>query len=146
LICNGDQQARWKSLSKGVDFLNKHLQLKSTDIIVTHDAARINVTSEIIETNILTTAKYGYASTVLQLHDSIMELKKDVHYLERSHKYLVQTPQSFQYKFWKNYKPKTASKITDLFTYLNLEIKSVNLVPGSLLNFKITTIEDLKLI
>jgi 2-C-methyl-D-erythritol 4-phosphate cytidylyltransferase len=82
-----------------VSYLNQQFKLKPTDIIITHDAARINVTEKIIDDNIMITKQYGYASTVLPLHDSIMELKKEMHYLERSNKYIVQTPQTFQYKF-----------------------------------------------
>jgi 2-C-methyl-D-erythritol 4-phosphate cytidylyltransferase len=67
-------------------------------------------------------------------------------YLDRTHKYLIQTPQTIQYKHWSEIKVINPQKITDLFTYLNIKIKQTNLVLGSLWNFKITTVEDLKLI
>ncbi|MDR0675222.1 MAG: 2-C-methyl-D-erythritol 4-phosphate cytidylyltransferase [Mycoplasmataceae bacterium] len=146
LICDGDQRARWKSLIKAMDYLSSHCVLKPNDIIVSHDAARINLTTKIINDNILVTNKYGYASTVLPLHDSIMEFKDQALYLERTHKYIVQTPQTFQYKFWKKHQIKVETDVTDLFTYLKLKINQSNLVTGNLLNFKITTIEDLQLI
>jgi 2-C-methyl-D-erythritol 4-phosphate cytidylyltransferase len=75
-----------------------------------------------------------------------MEFKDQALYLERTHKYIVQTPQTFQYKFWKKHQIKVETDVTDLFTYLKLKINQSNLVTGNLLNFKITTIEDLQLI
>jgi 2-C-methyl-D-erythritol 4-phosphate cytidylyltransferase len=84
---------------KGMQYLQNHFHLKPNDIIVTHDAARINVSNKIIFDNITTASKQGYASTVLALHDSIIKLDKQASYLERSHKYIVQTPQTFQYKY-----------------------------------------------
>jgi 2-C-methyl-D-erythritol 4-phosphate cytidylyltransferase len=99
LICNGCQGARWKSLINGVNYLASNFKINPTDIIITHDAARINVTPAIITNNILVASQCGYASTVLALHDSIMEFNSQAVYLERSHKYIVQTPQTFQYKY-----------------------------------------------
>jgi 2-C-methyl-D-erythritol 4-phosphate cytidylyltransferase len=73
-------------------------------------------------------------------------LNGEVSYLDRSHKYVVQTPQTIQYKFWKESEIKDDHAITDLFTYLQLKLKKENLVNGNLLNYKITTVADLKLI
>jgi 2-C-methyl-D-erythritol 4-phosphate cytidylyltransferase len=82
-----------------VQFANNHFKLQPQDILVTHDAARINVSRKIIDKNIEIARKYGFASTVLSLHDSIVEVKEQIKYLERSHKYIVQTPQTIQYRF-----------------------------------------------
>jgi 2-C-methyl-D-erythritol 4-phosphate cytidylyltransferase len=82
-----------------VDFLNEHFHLKPNDILITHDAARININNEIINQNIAVATKYGYASTVLPLRDSIGQLTNTIQYINRSHKYIIQTPQTIQYKF-----------------------------------------------
>jgi 2-C-methyl-D-erythritol 4-phosphate cytidylyltransferase len=53
---------------------------------------------------------------------------------------LVQTPQTFQCKYWKL---KDTTNTTDLFNYLNLKVTKRNLVIGKINNFKITTPADL---
>jgi 2-C-methyl-D-erythritol 4-phosphate cytidylyltransferase len=60
-------------------------------------------------------------------------------YKDRNELFLVQTPQSFQYKFWKKTKD---SNSTDLFTFLKLPITNKNVVRGSASNYKITYKED----
>jgi 2-C-methyl-D-erythritol 4-phosphate cytidylyltransferase len=54
----------------------------------------------------------------------------------------VQTPQTFQFKYWKNVS--SSRTTTDLFTYLNLQVTKRNLVIGSWNNFKITNKKDLE--
>jgi 2-C-methyl-D-erythritol 4-phosphate cytidylyltransferase len=98
-VINGSDKARHLSLLIAINFLKNNKQLNNDDIIITHDAARINVTNELINASITTTKKYGYASTVLPLYDSLCEITNKSKYIERSHKYLVQTPQTFQYKY-----------------------------------------------
>jgi 2-C-methyl-D-erythritol 4-phosphate cytidylyltransferase len=121
-------------------FLKEHYSLSVRDIIITHDCARINITSDIINRNIAVAKKYGLASTVLPISDSLCEITNTSRYIARNDKYLVQTPQTFQYKYWKN---KSTKGTTDLFTYLNLKFKKENLVIGCRQNFKITTKDDL---
>jgi 2-C-methyl-D-erythritol 4-phosphate cytidylyltransferase len=98
LICYGDSSARYKSLINAMKYLKQVQPLSNRDIILTHDAARINVTTDIINMNISVAQKTGCASTVLPLHDSIGEIKNTMKYLDRTHKYLIQTPQTIQYK------------------------------------------------
>jgi 2-C-methyl-D-erythritol 4-phosphate cytidylyltransferase len=95
----GDPKQRYKSLMNAMMYVQKNFSLQPNDIILTHDAARINVTPKIIKQSILVAQKYGYASTVLPIHDSIGEIIKTVKYLDRHNKYLIQTPQTIQYKY-----------------------------------------------
>jgi 2-C-methyl-D-erythritol 4-phosphate cytidylyltransferase len=99
LTCHGDKSFRYQSLINGVSFLEKKYSLNKNDIIITHDAARINVDNEIINQNITISKKYGYATTILPINDSICEINKISKYIDRNNKYLVQTPQTIQYKY-----------------------------------------------
>jgi 2-C-methyl-D-erythritol 4-phosphate cytidylyltransferase len=98
-VIDGSNQARHLSLLIAMNFLKDKKQLNINDIIVTHDAARINVSNELINSSIAIAKKYGYSSTVLPLYDSLCEITNKSKYIERSHKYLVQTPQTFQFKY-----------------------------------------------
>jgi 2-C-methyl-D-erythritol 4-phosphate cytidylyltransferase len=122
-------------------FLNANYSILPTDIIITHDAARINVNSRIINDNICVAKKHGYASTVLPLADSLCQLNKTISYVSRDNKFLVQTPQTFQYKYWSSHIDNP--RVTDLFTYLKLTLLTKHLVMGSNMNFKITNQNDL---
>jgi 2-C-methyl-D-erythritol 4-phosphate cytidylyltransferase len=139
LICDVGKE-RQDSLVNGVNFLKTNFKLSPSDIIITHDCARINIKNNIINSNINTTKKYGYASTVLPITDSLCEVTNVSKYINRRNKYLVQTPQTFQYKYWKELPTRNT---TDLFTYLNLRFKKSHLVIGHRENFKITTKDDL---
>jgi 2-C-methyl-D-erythritol 4-phosphate cytidylyltransferase len=139
LICDGGKE-RQDSLVAGIKFLKQHYNLSAHDIIITHDCARINISQDIINQNITITKKCGFASTVFPISDSLCEVADTSRYITRDNKYLVQTPQTFQYRFWKN---KSTKNTTDLFTYLNLKFKKENLVIGCRKNFKITTKADL---
>jgi 2-C-methyl-D-erythritol 4-phosphate cytidylyltransferase len=140
LICDGGKE-RQDSLVNGVNFLKTNFKLSPNDIIITHDCARINIKNNIINRNINTTKKHGYASTVLPITDSLCEVTNVSKCIDRRNKYLVQTPQSFQYKYWKILPTKNT---TDLFTYLNMRFEKKHLVIGNRENFKITTKDDLK--
>jgi 2-C-methyl-D-erythritol 4-phosphate cytidylyltransferase len=57
------------------------------------------VSASIIDDNIRVASDTGYASTVLPIHDSLCEINKTTKYITRDHKFSVQTPQSFQYRY-----------------------------------------------
>ncbi len=138
-FCEGSIKGRQESLKNGMEFIKQNFKLNLTDIIVTHDCARINVNSTIINNTINLTKKTGYSTVAIKLNDSLFDLNKN-RYINRDCKLLIQTPQSFQYKYWKN---KSVGKSTDLFSYLNLKITKKNITTGSCNNFKITNKEDL---
>jgi 2-C-methyl-D-erythritol 4-phosphate cytidylyltransferase len=98
-VVDGSNVARHLSLSLAVQFFQNEKHLQSNDVIVTHDAARINVSNELINLSIQVAKKYGCASTVLPLYDSLCEINNKSVYLDRANKYLVQTPQTFQFKY-----------------------------------------------
>jgi 2-C-methyl-D-erythritol 4-phosphate cytidylyltransferase len=98
LICLGNTKARYLSLQNGIKFLDKQVKLLPNDIIVTHDVARPNVTVEIIKQNIATCIKHNFASTLSPLVDSLCEINATSKYIDRTGKYLVQTPQTIKYR------------------------------------------------
>jgi 2-C-methyl-D-erythritol 4-phosphate cytidylyltransferase len=98
-IIDGSDVGRHLSLLAAMNFLKDNKRLNGNDIFVTHDAARINVSTELINSSIYVAKKHGYASTVLPLYDSLCEITNKSKYIDRSHKFLVQTPQTFQYKY-----------------------------------------------
>jgi 2-C-methyl-D-erythritol 4-phosphate cytidylyltransferase len=55
----------------------------------------------------------------------------------------VQTPQTIKYRQWNNKTIVPTKNITDLFTYLNIKLNKNQIANGSLLNFKVTTENDL---
>lgn len=138
-FCEGSIKGRQESLKNAIEFIKQNFKLNLDDIIVTHDCARTNVNDTVINDAIMLTKKVGYSTVAIKLNDSLFDLNKNC-YINRDHKLLIQTPQSFQYKYWKN---KPVGKSTDLFSYLNLKITKKNIVNGFCNNFKITNKEDL---
>ena len=139
MLVYGSEKTRQESLNIAIGRLSK--SLKPNDVIVTLDGDRIFVTNDLINKSILVAKKYKYANTILKLNDSIINFDKKILYLNRENVYIIQTPQTFLYKFWKS----KQRKGTDLFSSLNLELQKNNLIKGNPLNFKITVKEDLEL-
>lgn len=138
-IVMGSEISRQHSLNIGVKHVSNNL--KHNDIIVTLDGDRIFVTNELINKSIEVAKKQGYASAYIKLADSIVKIDSNIKYIPRDSIYCVQTPQSFQFRYW-NGRQKQGN---DLFSSLNLKLSKKNLFNGSLLNFKITFKQDLAL-
>lgn len=136
-IIVGSKISRQQSLNIGVKYIANNL--KPNDIIVTLDGDRIFVTNELINKSISVAKKQGYACAYIKLSDSIIKIDNNIKYIPRDKIYCVQTPQSFQFKYW-NDKQQSGN---DLFSSLNLKLNKKNLYEGSPLNFKITFKKDL---
>ncbi len=141
-ILIGDDNNRQESLKKSITQINSLVKLNKNDIILTHDCARINLTNELIDQSINTAKKQGYSTVAIKANDSLFDIKTN-QYIPRKDIYLIQTPQSFQYKYWKN---KDVKNSTDLFSYLGLKLNKKNIVNGTIFNFKITVEQDLNLV
>ena len=123
--------------------------VKDDDIILIHDAARPLVNSTIISNNISTCQKYGAAVTSLGATDTILLSTKEDKLndiLNRDEIYLEQTPATFKFDiiYQAHQNVKDNQSTDDCGLVMNLG-KDIHLVKGDRYNFKITTIEDLKL-
>lgn len=119
------------------------------DLIVVHDAARALLPDEVLTNSILSAQKNGNALVCIKAKDTLIKGKKFVDdYLNRDEVYYVQTPQIFKYKdlyraFVKAEKENFVG--TDESMLIKRIGKKVNIVEGSVFNFKITTKEDVEL-
>ena len=127
----------------------KAIKAEDDDLISVHDAAR-PLLSDSILTNAITTAKEkGNALVCLKARDTLLKGDEIVNeYVDRTKMYYVQTPQIFRYKDLMNAMKKAYEKNfvgTDesmLIKELGIEI---NIVEGSMLNFKVTTMTDIEM-
>jgi 2-C-methyl-D-erythritol 4-phosphate cytidylyltransferase len=119
------------------------------DLIVVHDAARAFLPSSILTNAILSALKTGNALVCIKAKDTLIKGKKFVdEYLNRDEVYYVQTPQIFKYKDIYNALVKAEKENfvgTDESMLITKIGKKVNIVEGSVFNFKITTKEDVEL-
>lgn len=119
------------------------------DIIVVHDAARALLPKVVLNNAIIIAKKNGNALVCIKAKDTLIKGKKFVsEYLNRDEIYYVQTPQIFKYKdlYKALIKAEKENFIgTDESMLVKRIGKKVNIVEGSVFNFKITTKEDVEL-
>lgn len=124
--------------------------LKETDIVLVHDAARPFITTEMITKTAMKAWEYGGAAAAVPITDTIKRERDGIIIgtINRNGLWRVQTPQAFRFKvIMKVYKiaRKQDFQGTDdaalLERFTGIKVK---LVPGSEINIKITTPEDLK--
>lgn len=119
------------------------------DFIVVHDAARALLPDETLNDAVKTAKKQGNALVCIKAKDTLIKGKQTVtEYLKRDEVYYVQTPQIFKYKdlnkaMNKAYKAKFTG--TDESMLVKRSGRKVNIVEGSVFNFKVTTKEDVEL-
>jgi len=140
-IVNGGKK-RQDSVYNGL----KSIEGKKDDLIVIHDAARPLLPGNIL-TNAINTAKTkGNALVCIKAGDTLVKGTNSVkEYIDRKNVHYVQTPQIFKYPDLKKAIEKAfAEKFygTDESMLIKRMGKSINIVEGSLQNFKITTKSD----
>lgn len=124
-----------------------------TDVVLIHDMARPFVTKEMIRDLIDAVAKYGAALIAQPVTSTVKQIKKANHFqiyktLDRNVIYLAQTPQGFRFGLLKKLYAKAKGKIqkfTDEAQFVESRKVPVWVVPGSALNIKVTTPQDLVL-
>lgn len=127
----------------------KAIKANDNDLIAVHDAAR-PMLPDIILTKAINTAKEkGNALVCLKARDTLLKGDQIVkEYVDRSEIYYVQTPQIFRYKDLKKAMKKAYEK-NFIGTDESMLIKEIgidiNIVEGSMLNFKVTTMTDLEM-
>ncbi len=135
------------------DSVNNALQMldaKDNDIIVVHDAARPLLPQSTLSDAILSAKKYGNAIVCLKAKDTLIKEKDNkFKYIKRDEIHLVQTPQVFKYK---NLLSAMQIAIEDKFIgtdesmLINRLGEKLNIIEGSLMNFKVTTGKDIELL
>ena len=119
------------------------------DLIVVHDAARPLLPASVLSNAILTARQKGNAVVCIKAKDTLIKAKKAITtYLNRDEVFYVQTPQIFNAKdlgdAMENARKKNIKGTDESMLVRKLGIE-VNIVEGSVFNFKVTTEEDLKM-
>jgi len=127
----------------------KAIKADDSDLVAVHDAARPMLSDSILTRAINTAKEKGNALVCLKARDTLLKGDHIVkEYVDRTEIYYVQTPQIFRYKDLKKAMKKAYEKNfigTDesmLIKELGIEI---NIVEGSMLNFKVTTMTDIEM-
>jgi len=136
-------KTRKESVFKALKFIKKNKCKK----VIIHDAARPNISKEIIKKTISALKKNHAVIPVIKINDSIKTTNRNLitNTAIREKFRLAQTPQGFNYKKLYELHLKYSSDLLDddsaLFTKNN---EKVFLINGSKDNLKITTSNDLK--
>lgn len=127
----------------------KSIKADDDDLIAVHDAARPMLSDSILTKAINTAKEKGNALVCLKARDTLLKGDHIVkEYVDRSEIYYVQTPQIFKYKDLKK-AMKKAYESNFIGTDESMLIKElgidINIVEGSMLNFKVTTATDIEM-
>ena len=127
----------------------KAIKADDVDLVAVHDAARPMLSDPILTKAINTAKEKGNALVCLKARDTLLKGDHIVkEYVDRSEIYYVQTPQIFRYKDLKKAMKKAYEK-NFIGTDESMLIKElgidINIVEGSMLNFKVTTITDIEM-
>ena len=127
----------------------KAIKADGVDLVAVHDAARPMLSDPILTKAINTAKEKGNALVCLKARDTLLKGDQFVReYVDRSEIYYVQTPQIFRYKDLKK-AMKIAYEKNFIGTDESILIKElgidINIVEGSMLNFKVTTMTDIEM-
>jgi len=124
-------------------------EARDNDLMIVHDAARALLPASVLTKSILSAKKNGNALVCIKAKDTLIKGKKFVdEYLNRDEVYYAQTPQIFKYKdlYKALLKAEKENFVgTDESMLVKKSGKKVNIVEGSVFNFKITTKDDVEL-
>ncbi len=119
------------------------------DLIVVHDAARALLPLTLLDKTVLTAKQKGNALVCLRAKDTLVKGRETVReYVNRDEIYYVQTPQIFKFKDLHKalvMAEKDNFLATDESMLVKRLGKKINIVEGSVFNFKITSKEDIEL-
>ncbi len=125
--------------------------VKDDDIVLIHDAARPLMDKFIIIDNIAGVKMYDAVTTAIKVKDTIIKGDETLDgFVDRNELYQAQTPQSFRFRIIKdahdNALNKKLENMTDDSALVKENGQPVHIVKGTTANFKVTTIDDLKLL
>ncbi len=124
-------------------------EANETDLILVHDAARPLIPQSVI-TNAVETAKLkGNALVCIKAKDTLIKAQNYVNeYINRDEVYYVQTPQIFRYRELLGAMNKAFRENfigTDESMLVKKLGRKINIVEGSVFNFKVTTKDDIQM-
>ena len=127
----------------------KAIKADDGDLVAVHDAARPMLSDAILTKAINTAKEKGNALVCMKARDTLLKGDHIVkEYVDRSEIYYVQTPQIFRYKDLKK-AMKKAYERNFIGTDESMLVKelgiNINIVEGSMLNFKVTTMTDIEM-
>lgn len=148
VITGGD--SRNETLMRAIDYIEETDGLSDDTYLVTHDAVRPFVTSEIINDNIDAMLRYGATGTVIPATDTVFH-SSDGQVIDsipdRSQLYQAQTPQCFGAlklrELYESLSDEEKDILTDGCKIYLLKNQPVHLVKGHVSNIKITYPHDL---
>ena len=126
--------------------INGCLKLSETiELVTIHDIVRPFVTTNLIISTILGCKDNDGCIAALLSHDTVKKVKnfKIVRTLDRNNIWLAQTPQTFKKKIL--LEAMSNNNATDEASMVEAAGGVVSVIEGSIMNFKITTIDDWKL-
>lgn len=120
------------------------------DLVAVHDAARPLLPENILTNAIKIATEKGNALVCVKARDTLLKGDKIVkEYVDRTEMYYVQTPQIFRYEDLMKAMKKAYEK-NFVGTDESMLIKelgiNINIVEGSMLNFKVTTATDIEML
>ena len=125
------------------------LSASSGDLILVHDAARPLLPPKVLSDAIKTAMEKGNTVVCLKAKDTLIRGNDLVEkYLDRDEVCYVQTPQIFEYSLLKKAMDKAFKdkfRGTDESMLVQRLNEKINIVEGSVFNFKVTSQEDIKL-
>jgi len=126
------------------------LSASSGDLILVHDAVRPLLPAKILSDAIKTAIEKGNTVVCLKAKDTLIRGSDWVEkYLDRDEVCYVQTPQIFEYSLLKKAMDKAFKdkfRGTDESMLVRRLNEKINIVEGSVFNFKVTSQEDIKLL
>jgi 2-C-methyl-D-erythritol 4-phosphate cytidylyltransferase len=126
------------------------LSASAGDIIVVHDSVRPLLPANVLSAAIKTAQEKGNALVCIKAKDTLIRGKDFVtKYIDRQEVCYVQTPQIFEYSILKKAMEKALKdkfQGTDESMLVQRLNEKINIVEGSVFNFKVTSKEDIKLL
>ncbi|MBQ7294994.1 MAG: 2-C-methyl-D-erythritol 4-phosphate cytidylyltransferase [Clostridia bacterium] len=143
-------KTRNETLMSAIDFIEATDGLDDDTALITHDAVRPFVTTEIIENNIDAVLKFGATGTAIPATDTIFEAYDGAvisSVPDRSRLYQAQTPQCFKAlklrELYESLSDEEKEILTDACKIYTIKGYDVHLVKGDVCNIKITYPHDL---
>ncbi|HXG35436.1 MAG TPA: 2-C-methyl-D-erythritol 4-phosphate cytidylyltransferase [Dehalococcoidia bacterium] len=140
-VCLGGPR-RQDSVRLGLDALGQ------CEWVTVHDGARPLVTPELIQRGLEAALKTGAAVPAIRISDTVKRCDEEgrvLQTLDRSQLWAVQTPQMFRYELLLEAHRRISEDVTDDAAMLEALGRDVAIFPGSGLNPKITSPDDLEL-